>query len=34
VHLGALSEILLGIGEEVVRASTDEVGTANFGVGN
>jgi hypothetical protein len=34
VHLGALSKILLGIGEEVVRASTDKVRTADFGVGN
>jgi hypothetical protein len=30
MHLGAWSEVLLGIGEEVVRAGPDEVGTADF----
>jgi len=32
VHLGAGAEVLLGVGEEVVRAGADEEGAADFGV--
>lgn len=34
MHLRAGSEVLLGIGEEVVRAGPDEVGTADFWIRN
>lgn len=34
MDLGARSEILLGVGEQVVRASASYVGTANFVVGD
>lgn len=30
MNLGARSEVLLGVGEQVVRASANNVGTANF----
>lgn len=33
VHLGALAQILLRVGEEVVRAGPREVRAADFGVG-
>ncbi|KAL1842549.1 hypothetical protein VTK73DRAFT_3089 [Phialemonium thermophilum] len=33
VHLGAGAQVLLGVGEEVVRAGADEVGAAHLGVG-
>ena len=32
MHFGAGTEVLLGVGEEVMRAGSDEVGAANFGV--
>ena len=32
MHLRAGSEVLLRVGEEVVRAGADEVGTADFRV--
>lgn len=32
VHLGTLPEVLLGVGEEVVRTRAGEVGPADFGV--
>jgi hypothetical protein len=34
VHLGAGTQLVLGVGEEVVRAVPDKVGTTDFGVGN
>lgn len=30
MNLGARSEVLLGVGEQVVRAGANNVGTANF----
>lgn len=32
MHLGTLPEVLLGVGEEVVRTRAGEVGPADFGV--
>lgn len=32
MHLGTLAEILLGVGEEVVRTRAGEIGPADFGV--
>lgn len=30
MNLGARSEVLLGVGEQVMRASANNVGTTNF----
>ena len=32
MHLRAWSEVLLGIGEEVMRAGSHEIRTADFGI--
>lgn len=34
MHFWARPEVLLGVCEEIVRAGADEVGSAEFGVGD